>query len=127
MTDLKIKWIRLEKILEELCDNRIVSITLTTHELTYMSQALTWQNNLPGPGIGEESISAVSFNEMEANFFLDGRRVKSEDMVIKALAHEVAHVILNDASHNTNFKKKWKEVRKEINKRYFKNEEDTDK
>jgi len=123
---LKIKWGRLERILEDLCD-RIVNITLTTHELTFMSTALTWQNNLAAPGRGEESVSAVSFNEIEAEFLLNAKRVKSENMVIRALAHEAAHILLKDPSHGTLFKEKWKELRKIIKEKYYETLEDTDK
>ena len=127
MSDVsKIRWVRLEKILEDLC-GRFTSITLTTHELEFMSSAITWQKNLQGPGEGEESVSAVSFNDMEAEFLLDARRVKSIDMVIRALAHELTHVVLKDPSHDSEFNSKWKELRRTIKQRYYENIEDTDK
>jgi hypothetical protein len=105
---IKIKWHRLQIILERLCKRKI-DITLTTHSFTSTSP-------------DEVSMSACVYNKKSANFLLNAYEIKSLFMVQNALAHETAHILLKHkvypGKHDEEFNKKWKEVLTIIKKEY---------
>ena len=95
-----IKWLRLKRICEELC-GRIVRI----HSSTELS---------------DDQVAGVEFNNDEVNIILNMRLTKSESMIIRALAHEMLHVINNNNSHNIDFDEKWNDLEEKIRMEYEK-------
>jgi hypothetical protein len=92
---MKIKWIRLRNICKELT-KREVEITLSTSK------------NLANVN------SAVSFNNIGAKIILNAEQCKKLETVIKAIAHEVAHIQNGDNSHTNEFFNLWHSIEKNI-------------
>ena len=101
--DMYIKWKRLTHILEKICE-RPTFITLTNHDFS---------------GGHGDAISAVVFNTEHAEILINSHEAKSLTKVIRALAHEAAHVVLGNANHNKVFNKKWNSLTNLIEEEYL--------
>lgn len=75
-----ILWKKLTTICEGIVDRK-VNITLSTM-------------------VENDLNSIVSFNDDEVDIFLNALYCKGEPMVIKAIAHELAHVAMNNSNHS---------------------------
>ena len=95
-----IKWLRLKRICEELCGR-----TVRIHSSTELS---------------DDQVAGVEFNNDEVNIILNMRLTKSESMIIRALAHEMLHVINNNNSHNIDFDENWRDLEERIRIEYEK-------
>jgi len=91
---LSINWEHLIIILRDITNRPFVHITLTTHDFSE----------------GDDAIASVIFDEIRVDFFLNAIECGDLYGVIKALAHEAAHVVLNNIEHNGSFFRKWSEV-----------------
>ncbi len=100
MGDLpNIKWLRLRRLAEQ-----IAGCPVRLHGST----------ELPA-----EMRAAVESAPGKMDIVLNFQHIKSAEMAIKAVAHEVAHVILGNAQHDNVFKSKWEEVEQLIKKDYY--------
>ena len=90
-----IKWKRLQRICNEIVPGDGVSIHLTTDM--------------------DPSIRGAVVNR---DILLNAQHCKSEDDVIEAIAHEVAHILTGDKESNE-FMKKLIQLRKYIRKKYY--------
>jgi len=97
---MKIKWIRLLKVVKEMVAQE-VTITLSTSD------------QLKG------LMSAVRFTKDNADIILSSS-CKSVTQVLKATAHEVAHIIQNNDKHDEKFYTLWEETEEKIVKKYNK-------
>jgi hypothetical protein len=95
-----IKWIRLKNICEKLCE-RPVHIHASTD-------------------VSHNYIAGCEFNSHNVNIILNMENTKSDDLVIKALAHEVCHVLENNKRHGDDFDIKWLKLEQEIREGYEK-------
>lgn len=92
-----IKWKKLSKIVKSLTKKEI-TIILTT-------------------GINNPEIIAAT--DHVENIFLNGNTVKSLDMVIAALSHEVVHILDKNIKENSKpFIKKMENIKKYIKSKY---------
>lgn len=98
---MKIKWGRLKNIASKLSGRKVV-INLTT------------DNGMKGYN------ALVDFNSDEATIYLNGNKCKSLDMVIDAVAHELAHVITEDQQDSGRHKKTWDSLKEKIREEYNK-------
>lgn len=95
-----IKWARLNHIAEQVVARK-VTINLSTSQSICNFKAL------------------AEFNDSFANIFLNGNECESDNMVIKAISHELAHVVLRSEQHGSEHSGKWDEINKEIREWYF--------
>jgi len=96
---LSIRWIRLKKICEELCGREV-----HIHSSTEMP---------------DDHVAGCEFNDDVADIILNMKLTKSEDMVIKAIAHEMVHILNNNNKHNIMFDKEWLEMENTIRSKYM--------
>jgi len=94
-----IKWRRLNRLAERETGKKVV-ISLTTSS-----------------GI-KDFVALVEKDMGVVSIFLNGNVCKSEDSVIDAEAHELAHVVLNHDQHGEDHTAKWLEIRERITKEY---------
>lgn len=95
-----IKWIRLKRICEGLCGR-----TVRIHSSTELN---------------DDQVAGVEFNESEVNIILNMKLTKTEDMIIKAISHEMLHVLTGNNNHNIDFEEKWLLLEKKILEEYEK-------
>lgn len=96
-----VKWVRIKRICEEMCGKSV-----HIHSSTDVS---------------DDQIAGVEFTATEVNIILNMRRTKKESMILKAIAHEMTHVILGNREHGINFKEQWKTNEQFIVQEYNKN------
>jgi len=94
-----IKWIRLKNICEEIVEQNITISVSTSNDLAAVN-------------------SVVSFDNQQAHIILNGLSCKGISQVIKAVAHELVHIVLNSAGHPENFEEKWFYYETKILERY---------
>lgn len=94
------KWIRLQHICEKLAKK-----TIHIHSSTDMT---------------DDHVAATEFNNNEVNIILNMKRTKSTTMVIKAIAHEMVHVLEGTSDHNVDFDEKWSKLESKITEEYNK-------
>lgn len=95
-----IKWTKLENICKRYILQKVLIITLST------SKDLDNVN------------SAVSFDHNKVHILLNASACKRLKQIIKAIAHELVHVILNNAEHSNNFNELWIEYEMKIKEAY---------
>lgn len=83
-----IKWIKIQHICQKMC-NRDVHLHSST--------------DMP-----DDQIAGTEFNDQSVAIILNMHRTKSLGMVIKAVAHEMTHVMLGTQDHNITFDAEWK-------------------
>lgn len=81
--------------------NRPVSVTVTT-------------------ALDESIRSSVVFNPDGADVFINGNLCKTEEDVLDALAHELAHVTRGTNDHGDGFESEWNRILKLLTAAYFK-------
>lgn len=94
-----IKWIRLQEICEFIV-GRPVDITLSTM-------------------VVEDVIAMSSFNNKYVHIVLNAKKCKGGKKILKALAHELAHVSLGDNTHGGKFNQEWEEIEKRLTSQYI--------
>ncbi len=52
--------------------------------------------------------------DIEVNIAINLNKVKSDTMVISAIAHELTHIVLDDYHHPEDFQEKWRSIESEI-------------
>lgn len=99
MTTLNtIKWSRLVRICERIT-GRTITISLTT--------------------IFTEVRAGVSFNDLSADIVLNGSLCKTDEDVIEALAHEIAHIMDGNTHHDNEFPNRMGAVSTQLRKEYY--------
>lgn len=61
----------------------------------------------------------VIFNDKNADIIINGNNCKTDKQVIRAVAHETAHIVLKNNEHNNNHTMLWDEIDKEFNIAYL--------
>jgi len=97
----------LKKICEEFI-NREVEITYSTY--SFLDERL------------REFISAIVYNPSHADIAIFAHKCKDDKMVLKAIAHELAHVLANTIKHGKKFQNKWVETEKSLSEKYYRGE-----
>ncbi len=100
MESKKIKWRRLKRIAETIA-NRPVTIHCSTEVPLSLKAAAD---------IYDERIDIV-FNL---------QHIKSEEDILRALSHELTHVITAGQNHNQDFDTTWAQIYTELQQKYFK-------
>ena len=95
-----IKWIRLKRICERLCGR-----TVRIHSSTELS---------------DDQIAGVEFDDREVTIILNMKLTKTETMVIKAISHEMLHVLNGNNNHNIDFEEKWLILERKVTNEYEK-------
>ena len=95
-----IKWIRLKRICERLCGR-----TVRIHSSTELS---------------DDQIAGVEFDDREVTIILNMKLTKTETMVIKAISHEMLHVLNGNNNHNIDFEEKWLLLERRVLEEYEK-------
>jgi len=67
-------------------------------------------------------ISAIVSNPFRADILIFANKCKNDEMIIKAIAHELAHVLAKTTGHGKRFQNKWDETEKLLSKRYYSTE-----
>lgn len=68
----------------------------------------------------DDHVAATEFDNNEVNIILNMKRTKSTTMVIKAIAHEMVHVLEGTSDHNADFNEKWSKLESKITEEYNK-------
>ena len=95
-----IKWIRLKRICERLCGR-----TVRIHSSTELS---------------DDQVAGVEFDDREVTIILNMKLTKTETMVIKAISHEMLHVLNGNNNHNIDFEEKWLILERKVTNEYEK-------
>jgi hypothetical protein len=66
----------------------------------------------------DDHIAGVEFSPNQVDIILNMALTKSEDMIIKALAHEMTHVLNGDQDHKINFDEQCLITENRIRERY---------
>ena len=93
-----IKWIRLKNICED-----ISGFTVHLHLSTDMPT---------------DHIAGCEFTKEDAHIILNAAQVKSLDMIIRAISHELQHVLNGNKDHRIDFDEKWMLLEKRITEEY---------
>lgn len=93
-----VKWVRIKKICEEMC-GRSVHIHSSTD-------------------VADDQIAGVEFDRQNVNIILNSRRTKKTDQILRAIAHEMTHVMMNSKEHGINFDTNWKRNEEIIKQQY---------
>lgn len=94
-----IKWKKLKRIASNLV-GREVSLTLTT------------DSSMDG------YFALAEFNESKVLIIINGNKCKSIDEIIESIAHEIAHVIINNNQHTNEHEKTWRIIQEEMKRKY---------
>jgi predicted SprT family Zn-dependent metalloprotease len=70
--------------------------------------------------MSSDNIAGVEFNEKEVSIILNMEQTKSEDMVIKAISHEILHVLEGTNDHRIDFNDKWEKLESVVRNEYEK-------
>ena len=89
-----IKWIQLKHICEDISGS-----TIHLHLSTDMPT---------------DHIAGCEFTQTDAHIILNAAQVKSLDMIIRAIAHELQHVLNGNKEHRIDFDEKWALLEKRI-------------
>ena len=89
-----IKWIQLKHICEDISGS-----TIHLHLSTDMPT---------------DHIAGCEFTQTDAHIILNAAQVKSLDMIIRAIAHELQHVLNGNKEHRIDFDEKWALLEKKI-------------
>ena len=95
-----IKWIKLKNICEEMSGK-----TIHLHSSTDMP---------------DDHIAGCEFTLQNADIILNMRHTKSEEMVIRSIAHELNHIIKGTKEHGSEFDMECIRIEERIKKEYFK-------
>ncbi len=93
----RIKWLKLKSIVKEITEKE-VEFVASTHPSEFRAFVVAKGNKI--------------------EIYLNMEFAKDVDDVIKSLAHEVAHVLLNDNKHTNKFRDKWNDLTKTITEKY---------
>lgn len=96
----KIEWMKLKRSAE-----RITGYTIGLHGATELPAGL-WA-----------VVHAVP--QEYAYIALNLQHIKTADVAIRAVAHELAHAILEDEGHGKAFEAKWQELESRLRKEYY--------
>ena len=94
-----IKWTRLKRIAQEITGKQI-----NLHCSTSLEYKI---------------IAAVTFGGGEGDIALNLNRCKNIKDVLNAIAHEMAHIMLNSEVDDNKHKDKWTQLNDKITRRYF--------
>ena len=94
-----IKWLRLKNICEEIVEQNITISLSTSNDLAAVN-------------------SVVSFDNQQAHIILNGLFCKGIPQIVKAVSHELVHIVLNSAGHPKDFEEKWVYYETKILERY---------
>lgn len=92
------KWLKLKKICQEICNKKV-----------HIHSSTDMPNN---------HIAGAEFDNKEVNIILNMQYTKTKNDIIKAIAHEITHVLKNSNEHTVDFEDEWRKNEEQIIKKY---------
>jgi Zn-dependent peptidase ImmA (M78 family) len=68
----------------------------------------------------KDYIAGCEFDDDKVDIILNMSRTKSEEMVLRSVAHEITHVMLGNNEHGQAFDAEWQKVESQIVREYNK-------